>query len=56
MTTLAKSKRKGPGRPCKGPRALTQAERSKAWRERQKERLKWLESALEKAREKGKPA
>lgn len=53
MTT--KPARKGPGRPPKGPRALTQAERSKAFRERQKQRLKWLESMLAEKRD-GKPA
>lgn len=54
MTTTAKTSRKGPGRPPKGPRALTQAERSKAFRERQKARVRWLESMLAKERE-GKP-
>lgn len=48
MTPTAKTSRKGPGRPPKGPRALTQAERSKAYRERQKRRVAWLESMLAK--------
>lgn len=55
MTTTAKHARKGPGRPPKGERALTQAERSKAWRERQKARLRYLESMLAKEGM-GKPA